>query len=108
MFILWIPFTLLVTDSFALDLVNVYKDINEDSYITYYGEFKDLNTGGTGRATAIVAYDEDGKKQEYKLVSHNLIFWPEGGCATTYKYNGYFVYGKHSKIIVKIWGTKIE
>ena len=81
--------TLVIAAILLINLYNIHLDIEQQSFVTYYGSFVVLN-GGQGKLDTVTIND-DGK--EIRLL-----------CSGTYmsegEYFGVVVYGERSKIVV--------
>lgn len=77
------------------EIVNIYLDRKNESYITYYGNYRQINEGydSAFQTTTLL----DGKKKT--LSSHYSI-------TNNGDYVGYVVYGKRSEIVVYVGETE--
>ena len=83
---------------YFLKILPVQKDINQQSYIVYDGEFyvKETKTANRSGTYIYIQSSKDSSPIRYEVLCDiNKI-----NNDTTY--TGYFVYSKHSKIIVDI------
>lgn len=80
----------------SMQSIGIYKDMKEESYIVYHGNYKQNHEGYDDSYYPTVLLDGE----KIRLKSHFTL------TANTGEYYGYVVYGKRSKIVVYI-GEKL-
>ena len=76
----------------SMQSIHIYKDMKEESYVVYHGNYKQNHEGYDDSYYPTVLLDGE----KIKLKSHVTL------TSNTGRYYGYVVYGKRSKIVVYI------